>query len=88
MQTFKEFNENKEYEKQINQWNYWLIFENDGDVIHCSGFMEEPQENDIEHIVEELKTDEEFKLTSETLKTMTYSVMNKEDGKKAIERLV
>jgi len=88
MESFKEFSENREIEKQINQWNYWLVFENDGDVIHCAGFMEEPQENDVNHIIEELKTDEEFKLPSNIIETMTYSVMNKEDGMKAIERLV
>ena len=88
MKTFKEFNENKEYERQINKWNYWLVFENKGDVVHCSGFMEEPRENDIKHVLEELRTDDEFKLSSEVLETITYSIMNREDGKKAIERLV
>jgi hypothetical protein len=49
--------------------------------------MENPQENDISHVLEELKTDEEFKFPSNIVETITYSVMNKEDGLKAIERL-
>jgi len=88
MQTFKEFTEERIQEEQINKWNYWLVFENEGDIIHCVGFMEEPKENDISHVLEELKTDEEFKFPSNIVETITYSVMNKEDGLKAIERLV
>jgi len=88
MQTFKEFTEERIYEEEINKWNYWLVFENDNEVVHCVGFMEEPQENDITHILEELKTDEEIKLSEEVLENITYSIMNKKDGLKAIERLI
>ena len=88
MESFKEFSENKEIEKQINQWNYWLVFENKGDIVHCVGFMEEPQENDIRQVLVELKTDKEFKLPSNIIETVTYSIMNKEDGLKAMEKLV
>jgi hypothetical protein len=77
--------ENEIRRKEIEKWNFWLVFESNSEVVHLSGFMVEPSKHDIDHILEELKTDEEFKLEDEVLNTLSYRLVNKQEGLKLIE---
>ena len=75
-------------EQELQKFNRWLVFENKGDTIHCVGFEEEPSANDIQGVLEELKTDPEFGVTDKVFKSMTYTVVNKEVGLEAVKRIV
>ena len=74
--------------KDLEYLNYWLIFTDNSEIIHCCGFLEYPNKNDIDCVIYELKEDPDFNFSNEFVDNLSYKVYGKNEGLKLVNEFM
>ena len=71
-------------ENQLENFLYFIVFfnvkKNDLVIYHLIGYEEYPSQENLDHNIEELRNDPDFKLPSKIMENLKYRIIKVEQG--------